>query len=60
MEPDLEELTRLDVDGTPAYTAQQILDGEIVIRNENFGFWNTNTVESYSNPFFVKLCKTLW
>jgi hypothetical protein len=34
--------------------------GEIVIRNENHGYWNTNVMESYSNPFFSKLCKKIW
>jgi hypothetical protein len=36
------------------------MDGEIVIRNENYGYWNTNSMESYANPFFIKLCKRLW
>jgi hypothetical protein len=39
LEPDLEELTRLDVDGENAYTAQEIMDAEVVIRNENYGYW---------------------
>ena len=41
MEPDLEEMTRLDDDGEPAYTPQERLDGDVVVRNENHGFWNT-------------------
>lgn len=45
MEVDMEELMRLDVDGEPAYTATDVMNGEIVIRNENFGYWNTNTME---------------
>lgn len=36
------------------------MDGEIVIRNENHGYWNTNTMEQYPNPFFIKMCKRLW
>ena len=36
------------------------MNGEIVLRNENFGYWNTNTMETYPNPFFIKMCKTLW
>lgn len=36
------------------------MDGEIVIRNENYGFWHTNTMEQHANPFFVKLCRRLW
>ncbi len=60
MENDLEELMRLDVDGTPAYNPLDVLNGEIVIRNENHGYWNTNTMEHYPNPFFIKLVKKLW
>jgi len=30
---------RLDVDGYPAYTPDEIMDAEIVIRNENYGYW---------------------
>jgi len=59
-EIDLEELMRLDVDGQPAYTPADVLNGEIVIRNENCGYWNTNTMETYPNPFFIKLCRALW
>ena len=51
---------RLDVDGQPAYTPADVLNGEIVIRNENWGYWNTNTMESYANPFFIKMCRALW
>ena len=36
------------------------MHGEVVVRNENHGFWNTNNMESYPNPFFIKLCKRLW
>lgn len=60
MEVDLEELMRLDVDGQPAYSPADVLNGEVVIRNENWGYWNTNTMETYANPFFVKMCKKLW
>jgi hypothetical protein len=34
--------------------------GEIVIRNENYGYWNTNNMETYANPFFIKLTRRLW
>jgi hypothetical protein len=60
MEPDLDELYRLDDDGKPAYTPMEILDGEVVLRNENHGFWNTNSMEQYPNPFYIKMCKKLW
>jgi starch synthase len=60
MEPDVEELTRIDVDGEPAYTPEDFMNGECVIRNENHGYWNSNNMETYPNPFFIKLCKRLW
>ena len=60
MEPDLEELMRLDVDGEPAYSPHDVMNGEIVLRNENYGYWNTNTMETYPNPFFIKMTKKIW
>ena len=60
MEVDTEELFRLDVDGESAYSIEEIMFGEIVIRNENYGYWNTNSMESQANPFFVKLCRSIW
>jgi len=60
METDLEELMRIDVDGEPAYSPEDVMNGEIVLRNENFGYWNTNTMEQYPNPFFIKMAKTIW
>jgi len=60
MEPDIDELSRIDVDGEPAYSAEDFMNGEVVIRNENYGYWNSNNMETYPNPFFIKLCKKLW
>jgi hypothetical protein len=60
MEPDLEELMRLDVDGEPAYSPMDLMNGEIVVRNENHGYWNTNMMEKYPNPFFIKLCRKVY
>jgi hypothetical protein len=57
METDIEELMRLDVDGMPAYSPTDIMNGEVVLRNENFGYWNTNSMERLPNPFFIKMCK---
>ena len=34
----MEELMRLDVDGEPAYSAADVMNGEIVLRNENYGY----------------------
>jgi len=53
-------LNRKDVDGQSAYTIEQKMNGEIVVRNENHGYWNTEKMETYPNPFFIKLCKQLW
>ena len=36
------------------------MNGEVVLRNENHGYWNSNNMESYPNPFFIKMCKKLW
>jgi starch synthase len=60
LEADLDELTRTDPDGEPAYSPLDVLNGEMVLKNENHGYWNTNTMENYPNPFFIKMAKTLW
>jgi len=60
LEPDIEELTRKDPDGEFAYSHEDFMNGEVVIRNENFGYWNSNNMETYPNPFFIKLCMKLW
>jgi hypothetical protein len=36
------------------------MNGEIVKRNENYGYWNSTAMDKYANPFFVKLCRKLW
>ncbi len=59
-EPDLDNLNRKDVDGESAYTPEDLMNGEIVIRNENHGYWNSTSKDTYANPFFVKLCRSLW
>jgi len=53
-------LTREDDDGAPAYTPEEFLMADTVIRNENHGYWNTNVMETYPNPFFIKLSKKIW
>eukprot|EP00742_Colponemidia_sp_Colp-10_P005221 GILJ01005578.1.p1 GENE.GILJ01005578.1~~GILJ01005578.1.p1 ORF type:complete len:1904 (+),score=304.73 GILJ01005578.1:50-5761(+) len=60
MVPNMDELLRKDPDGQPAYSAQQVLEGEVVIANEDGGFWHTRSAERYSNPMLIKLCKELW
>ena len=60
MEPDIEEMTREDDDGEAAYSLDEFLAGEVVIRNENHGYWNTNVMETYPNPFFIKMSKKIF
>ena len=60
MEIDAAELYRIDNDGKSAYTSMEILDGEIVMPNEESGFYNTDLCDTYSNPFLVKLTKSIW
>lgn len=59
-EIDHDEMFRNDTDGTPAYTALEILNGDIVLRNEESGYWNSDLIDQYSNPFLVKLTKAVW
>jgi len=60
MEPDVEELLRVDDDGQAAYTPEDFMAGKVVVRNENHGYWNTNIMETYPNPFFIKMTKKIW
>eukprot|EP01022_Parablepharisma_sp_SALTPOND_P024880 TRINITY_DN55_c0_g1_i1.p1 TRINITY_DN55_c0_g1~~TRINITY_DN55_c0_g1_i1.p1 ORF type:complete len:1631 (+),score=215.10 TRINITY_DN55_c0_g1_i1:3219-8111(+) len=60
MEVDEAEMYRRDTDGKPAYTEKEILNGEVVIKNENHGYWNSTNVDTYANPMFIKLCRQLW
>ena len=36
LEADIEELSRNDVDGQPAYTAEDFMNGEVVIKVQDF------------------------
>ncbi len=60
MKQDLNELYRLESDGTPAYTKQEILDGIIVMNNQDQGYWSSSIRKDYPNPLLVKLCQQLW
>jgi hypothetical protein len=53
MKPAIDELSRIDVDGDPAYSADDFMDGEVSVRNKNYGYWNSNNMETYPNPFFI-------
>ena len=60
MELDTAELYRIDVDGQPAYTPLEILNGEIVMPNKESGYWDTDVNETYANPLLIKLTKSIW
>ena len=60
MELDTAELYRIDVDGHPAYTSLDILNGEIVMPNKESGYWDTDLCETYANPLLIKLTKAIW
>ncbi len=38
---DIKEMFRKDPDGTPAYSDEEIFLGEIVLQNDQSGYWNT-------------------
>ena len=60
MEVDSAELSRIDSDGSTAYTHSDIINGEIVVPNTEKGYWDTENCDYYANPFLVKLTKSLW
>ena len=60
MEIDAAEIYRIDTDGKPAYSPMEILNGEIVIPNEESGYWNTDMCDTYANPMLIKLTKEIW
>ena len=60
MEMDTAELYRIDIDGKPAYTPLEILNGEIVMPNVENGYWDTDNCETYANPLLIKLTKNIW
>ena len=60
MELDTAELYRIDVDGQPAYSSLEILNGEIVMPNKESGYWDTDLSETYANPLLIKLTKAIW
>ena len=60
MEVDAAEMYRIDIDGKPAYTPMEILNGEIVMPNAESGYWDTDNCETYANPLLIKLTKNIW
>lgn len=59
MELDLQEMYKKDIDGEYHYTTQEIFDGIVVKRNENYAYWASKLSLNYPNPIFVKLCKEI-
>ena len=60
MELDASEMYRIDIDGKPAFSPMDILNGEIVIPNTENGYWSTDTCEDYPNPLLIKLTRNIW
>lgn len=60
LEIDHDEMMRLDSDGQNAYSSLEILDGEIVIKSEDCGYWSSDLIDQYPNPFLIKLTKSVW
>ena len=54
------EMFRIDNDGEPAYTAMDIINGEIVIPTEESGYWSSELCETYPNPLLIKMTKEIW
>ena len=64
---DFEEMFRkeVDEDNVRRYSNYEIMNGKIVLPNEECGFWNAFDIENlnediYPNPLFIKLTKTIW
>ena len=64
---DFDEMFREEVDepNSRRYTNYEIINGKIVLPNEECGFWNSFDIENlsediYPNPLFVKLTKSIW
>jgi hypothetical protein len=64
---DYEEMFREEIDDNISrrYTNYEIINGNIVLPNEECGFWNAFDIENlsediYPNPLFIKLTKTIW
>ena len=57
---DHDEMFRIDSDGQPAYSPLEILNGEIVVRDEDSGFWGSDLIDQYPNPILIKLTKSVW
>lgn len=54
------ELLRQDPDGENHYTPREVLEGEVIISNSEWGYWSTQAAKTYANPLLVKLMRELW
>ena len=57
---DIKEMYRKDSDNAQAYTEKEIFNGEVVLQDENCGYWASNAKRQYANPFLIKICRSLW
>jgi hypothetical protein len=53
-------MLRKETDGSKAYKERDIFHGEVVLHDENCGYWGSSVKDKYPNPFLVKLCKRMW
>ncbi len=57
---DIDELFRVEADGTAAYPPRDILLGDVVLSDAEIGYWDTRLSKSYPNPLLVKLVRSMW
>ena len=64
---DFDEMFREEIDEEKSrrYTNYEIINGKIVLPNEECGFWNAFDIENlsediYPNPLFIKITKSIW
>ncbi|XP_026190458.1 uncharacterized protein LOC113146656, partial [Cyclospora cayetanensis] len=60
---DSRALTRRDTDGQTAYSAEEIITGQVVLpgTQNRTGYWSlAHTARFFPNPFLVKLCRSVW
>jgi hypothetical protein len=51
---------RKETNSNNAYSNYEIFIGNIVIPNQDSGYWTSNSKHKYPNPFLIKLCKSIW
>ncbi len=62
MAPNVEELLRVDTDGQPHYSLDEVFFGAVVKASNEHGYWTSDSCidRNYPNPFIVQLCKEMW